>query len=340
VPTTPCPDDEIVLGVAPSATAYWAGIEVLHTVRGHETWEVGVMNVQAGNRRPWRVRATRGGRWDYVPGQDGVTWAGKGNEDDSSGDEQPRPASAPPQPEPPMPPMQEVLEEIEETLEELEEELLEEGLQPEEEVVAEIEEVEVKADTEEDLCGCQAEEKEEEEEAAPAASSSSVVARRRPKRAASKPKSKPRSRSPPRSGSPAFGGLTVECWSRPGEDAMQRLDRVMEEFLEKLREAKVVIPSNLRRLGPCEEPLHPNCVLYSFGTRRLHIQVREGDNGQLTLVVRCGGGFLDFVAFVRRHGSLEELKLQRRVDATGRERIQLVSVMTNRKHVVRDDSTL
>jgi len=99
----------------------------------------------------------------------------------------------------------------------------------------------------------------------------------------------------------------------------------MAVFLEKLREARIVIPSNVQRLQACGEPQHPGCFIYSFGTRRLHVAMREGDGGRVTVVVRCGGGFLDFVDFCRRHGSVEQLKLSRRVDSNGKQHIQLVS---------------
>merc|ERR1711953_1262921 len=108
---------------------------------------------------------------------------------------------------------------------------------------------------------------------------------------------------------------------------MARMDRVMF-FLERLRESGVTLPENIQRLEPCAEAQHPDCYIYSFGTRRLHIATREGDDGRLSLVVRCGGGFLDFIEFAKRHGKLEQLKLQRQLGNSGSYSIQLVSVMS------------
>jgi len=105
--------------------------------------------------------------------------------------------------------------------------------------------------------------------------------------------------------------LTIECWTLPeSESELQRMDRVMTTFLEALEKHGVVMPSNIRRLEACGER-HPGCFVYEFGTRRVHIATRDGEGGRITLVVRVGGGFLDFVQFVQRFGSLESVKLER-----------------------------
>jgi len=69
------------------------------------------------------------------------------------------------------------------------------------------------------------------------------------------------------------------------------------------------------------------CFVYGFGTRRLHLAARSTDDGRLVLVVRCGGGFMDFLDFARRHGGLERLRLQRQVGALGAGRVCLTSVL-------------
>merc|ERR1712217_701033 len=115
-----------------------------------------------------------------------------------------------------------------------------------------------------------------------------------------------------------------------------RLDRVVGILLEQLQFAGVTMPENFRRLETCKEPQHGNCYTYSFGTRRLHITTREAMGGRLTLVVRCGGGFLDFVEFVRRNGSLEQLRLQRMLDGDGEsQQMRLTSVFSQGSWKVR-----
>merc|ERR1712118_116140 len=103
---------------------------------------------------------------------------------------------------------------------------------------------------------------------------------------------------------------------------------MMETFIDQLRAAGVALPDNIRRIGNCEDQSHANCFIYSFGTRRLHISVREADAGRLLLVVRCGGGFVDFAEFAMRHGSLEQLKLQRE-EVQGRKVVRLSSVLSS-----------
>jgi len=144
------------------------------------------------------------------------------------------------------------------------------------------------------------------------------------------PPTKTRRRPKRRSPSPArtVAGLQIECWSVPDESQVQRLDRVMDVFLEKLLEGRVTIPENIKRVEECSEPGHASCYVYSFGTRRVHITTREHEGGRLTLVVRCGGGYLDFMEFAARHGKVEDLRMKRLVDSQGHERIELTSVMS------------
>jgi len=156
-----------------------------------------------------------------------------------------------------------------------------------------------------------------------------------PPHPAAPPRAKRRGKGKRRAKDPAM--LTIECWSLGKQETdVERLDRVMSVFVERLIEAGMVLPENLGRIKECGEPLHPGCFIYSFGTRRVHIAVREGDAGRLALVVRCGGGFLDFADFARRHGSLEHLRFQRRPDSGGRQLIQLSSVLAGRTMRVKE----
>merc|ERR1711924_525200 len=71
-------------------------------------------------------------------------------------------------------------------------------------------------------------------------------------------------------------------------------------------------------------PQHANCYVYRFGTRRLHVQ---DQGGRLSIVVRCGGGFLDFATFAQRHGRIEQLKLHPRSDLQGSQTLRFNSVL-------------
>merc|ERR1712032_1570074 len=95
--------------------------------------------------------------------------------------------------------------------------------------------------------------------------------------------------------------LNIECWSLPGpETEVARMERVMGVFLDHLVTAGVVMPNNFQRVGRCGARNDPQpCYIYRFGTRRLHINLRELEGGRLCLVVRCGGGFFDFAEFAR-----------------------------------------
>merc|ERR1719408_708571 len=126
----------------------------------------------------------------------------------------------------------------------------------------------------------------------------------------------------------AAGALTIQCWSLPGpESDLARIERVMSTFVEQLLAAGIAMPENFQRVGRCGARTDPQpCYIYRFGTRRLHISIREAEGGRLCLVVRCGGGFLDFAEFARRHGSVERLKLQRQSEPQkGRQVLRLAS---------------
>lgn len=133
------------------------------------------------------------------------------------------------------------------------------------------------------------------------------------------------------------GSLTVGCWSSVDRARMaEQLDQAMATFLEKLTDAGIVVPSNFQRARSCQATGHQPCFIYNFGTRRLHIQTKK-HNGSLLFVVRCGGGFLDFADFVKRHGSLEQLKLDKRNEQE-KQVLRLLSVRSNatlRVHEIR-----
>jgi hypothetical protein len=124
--------------------------------------------------------------------------------------------------------------------------------------------------------------------------------------------------------------LTIECWALPGsETQLARMDRVMGAFLDSLRAAGVTLPDNIQRMKQCSDTQHSNCYIYSFGMRRLHLATREIEGGRILLVVRCGGGFSDFADFAMRHGSIEQLKLQRQRTIGSRNVVQVSSVLSN-----------
>ena len=135
---------------------------------------------------------------------------------------------------------------------------------------------------------------------------------------------------PPPPAMPAtMGAFTIQCWSLPGESDLARIERVTAIFVEQLIAAGIVIPENFERVGRCGARTDPQpCYIYRFGSRRLHISIREAEGGKLCLVVRCGGGFLDFAEFARKNGSLEQvklLKLQRQCNQ-GKQLVQVASV--------------
>jgi len=113
------------------------------------------------------------------------------------------------------------------------------------------------------------------------------------------------------------------------EAELERMQRVMASFVEQLQAAGVVVPSNLQRTGACREVQHSSCYVYRFGTKRLHVSLREAAAGRLCLVVRCGGGFVDFADFCRKHGAVEQLKLNRATARGGV--VQLNSVLSNNR---------
>merc|ERR1719401_3250191 len=113
----------------------------------------------------------------------------------------------------------------------------------------------------------------------------------------------------------------------------------MSAYMEHFIAAGVVVPENFQRVGQCGSRRDPQpCFIYRFGTRRLHLNIREGEGGRLCLVVRCGGGFLDFAEFARKNGSAEQLKMVRmqRTSSQGTHVLQVASVLSHRRHQVHD----
>lgn len=96
----------------------------------------------------------------------------------------------------------------------------------------------------------------------------------------------------------------VMCWAlEEQETELERLERVVNHVLEQLRLEGVELPDNICRMEH-SVPMQRSHV-YRFGTRQLHLNVREAEAGKLLLIVRTGGGFNDFADFCRRHGRLE-----------------------------------
>lgn len=131
----------------------------------------------------------------------------------------------------------------------------------------------------------------------------------------------------------------VDCWSRPGETELSSIKRIMASSLDGLKSDGHVIPDNVQPVGQCTEPHHNCCVVFQFGTKLVHVTARVAGAGRLCvicgtacgrlLVVRCGGGFLDFVEYVKKHGNLEALQLARRTEAQGQSASRLNSTLSD-----------
>lgn len=125
--------------------------------------------------------------------------------------------------------------------------------------------------------------------------------------------------------------IAFECWSIPKETDIDQIERVVAHFVELLQGEGVALPGNIRLVAPCREASHRRCFVYRFGTRRLHFATRSLDDGRLLLVVRCGGGFMDFLDFARRHGALERSRMQRCVGANATGTVRLNRVLVDGK---------
>jgi len=120
--------------------------------------------------------------------------------------------------------------------------------------------------------------------------------------------------------------LTVECWALADETDIAQIERVVRHFVGLLEAEGALLPDNIHFIAPCREAAHQRCFVYRFGTRRLHFAARPTDDGRLTLVVRCGGGFMDFMDFVRRNGAVERMRLLRQIGAHSTGRLSMTSV--------------
>jgi len=137
----------------------------------------------------------------------------------------------------------------------------------------------------------------------------------------------------------AAGALAIECWTLPGESDLARIERVVSTFVDQLQAAGITLPDNLQRVGRCGARADPQpCFIYRFGTRRVHLNIREAEGGRLCLVVRCGGGFLDFAEFARKSGRIEQAKLfkLRCEPVKGRSVLQLSSVFSRGERHVKE----
>jgi len=283
-------DECVWLSSERGACGNWDSVELMHTPFGRATWETGVQSVVPPDVWPWKVHSQEKGRW----------FLGDGG----------------------------LLEEI--PVENLEKAVVQTEERDDfedvvEEVVDDDEPIGQAEDAKNGDSNVQQMVGEPELHQESGCVESSEISPPPPPRPQSKSrKRRGRLQKTPDSSNTA---LSIECWALPSESELDRLDRVAGVLLEGLRTAGVTVPDNFKRLEVCKEPQHGNCYTYSFGTRRLHITTREAVGGRLTLVVRCGGGFLDFVEFVRRNGSLENLRLQRLLDGDGeRPHLRLTSV--------------
>jgi len=132
-------------------------------------------------------------------------------------------------------------------------------------------------------------------------------------------------------------GLLLECWSVATESDIEQTQRVVAHFIALLEREGVALPENIRLVAPCRESSHQRCFVYRFGTRRLHLAARSTDDGRLVLVVRCGGGFMDFLDFARRHGGLEKLRLKRQLRADGTGTVRLTSSFAGGRVRIREE---
>eukprot|EP00747_Dinoflagellata_sp_TGD_P162324 gnl/TRDRNA2_/TRDRNA2_179787_c0_seq1.p1 gnl/TRDRNA2_/TRDRNA2_179787_c0~~gnl/TRDRNA2_/TRDRNA2_179787_c0_seq1.p1 ORF type:complete len:606 (+),score=81.35 gnl/TRDRNA2_/TRDRNA2_179787_c0_seq1:71-1888(+) len=298
----------------------WHGIELIRTPHGRGTWEVGVQKMGPAHRRPWRVRTQQEGRWQF----DDTGTIQQLPEEENDKDESAADA-----------PLDEQRwkgdTESEKSTEHVEDEVEWQQLPgmgglPQEDEQSPADQHD--SDTEE-VKEHYPDNAEDDSTPPPP-----PIPARRTRVCRSRPTSRASSRTKTMDSS--VPTLHVECWSLPvPETTLARMDRMMETFIERLRAAGVALPDNIRRIGTCEDQSHSSCFIYSFGTRRLHVSAREADAGRLLLVVRCGGGFVDFAEFAMRHGSLEQLKLHRQ-DAQGRQVVRLSSVLSSREFRVRE----
>mmetsp|Transcript_38179 Transcript_38179/g.110247 ORF Transcript_38179/g.110247 Transcript_38179/m.110247 type:complete len:670 (-) Transcript_38179:27-2036(-) len=322
--------EEVALVSRCGGHGLWAGLEVFHTPRGQQTWELGIQRLQPGDRLPWKV-LTETGRWqvddegvmqnvsflegavaevtiirqqlidsfDTVPEKyqffsEMDCMLGKQFRVVTVNSDGMVGLPAPEGSEEPVwwfPPVATALVVAREL-----------APAPQAEAPAPAEEAEVEREgPAADEAPAQEEPEEPEEPASPPAS--------------------------PRP--PGVGGLSIEAWTIPGEEDLARMERVMTTFVNALEAANVAMPGNIHRIERCRASQHASCFVYSFGTRRMHVATRASENGRLLLVVRCGGGFLDFVEFARRHGSLERLRVERANNLQqGRGVVRLTSVLS------------
>lgn len=130
---------------------------------------------------------------------------------------------------------------------------------------------------------------------------------------------------PPSTERPASQRLVIRCWTKPGtprcgtprdrdDPERPRVQAAVESVVERLTEEGLgnAVPENLVLVEKCSLKQHVGCFVYRFGTRRIHICARTMPaSKELLVVVRCGGGFVDFADFVRRHGGHEQSLRQR-----------------------------
>jgi len=294
--------------------AMWGSIEVLHTPFGGGTWDVGVQTLTPSCRRPWRVQTVENGHWLKECQQFREMKAAEVEVLEAA-------LAGPPVCEPALPPEPEPEAITAETSDE--EPVSDHTPEP-------LDEPDVEEDIHQEIQESIEPEKTPEPPRAPHPE--------RPVSQRSRRKVGPRPRTSPVTSWSNSSALAIECWSMPNETQLARMDRVMAHFLSSLRDAGVTLPANVQRVGNCQEvPPHTACYVYCFGTRRLHVSTREAEGGKLLLVVRIGGGFVDFVEFAQKHGSLEHLRLEKRdAEERGKHVVRLSSVLSSRHRRVKE----
>eukprot|EP00746_Dinoflagellata_sp_MGD_P000349 gnl/MRDRNA2_/MRDRNA2_100626_c0_seq1.p1 gnl/MRDRNA2_/MRDRNA2_100626_c0~~gnl/MRDRNA2_/MRDRNA2_100626_c0_seq1.p1 ORF type:complete len:277 (-),score=64.16 gnl/MRDRNA2_/MRDRNA2_100626_c0_seq1:87-917(-) len=124
--------------------------------------------------------------------------------------------------------------------------------------------------------------------------------------------------------------FAIECWSVPTfETSGERMEYLVKTLYANMRAVGMIVPENCAQVAACESG-HGHCFLYQYGTKRVHITERKVA-GRIVLIVRCGGGFLDFVEFSKRYGKIEQSKLARDSDR----RVQMTSVLSKGRMVLK-----
>ena len=129
----------------------------------------------------------------------------------------------------------------------------------------------------------------------------------------------------------------IECWAKPGETDIVSIKRIVADILAHLKSEGHLMPDNIEIIERCSSKGHTRCATYKFGTKVLHVSSQAADAGRLTLVVRCGGGFLDFMEYVKRYGNVEALHWGRQLDSQSRNTVHFTSTLSNGRRQLKED---